>query len=44
MGVNGPQHVRDLWRHKDLGVYSDEFSVELSRHSGALLRLFPAVK
>lgn len=44
MGVNGPQQVRDLWRRKDLGVFSGEFSVELSRHSGALLRLFPAVK
>ena len=42
-GVQGPQRVRDLWRHKDLGVFSDRFSAaDIPRHGVVVVRLFPA--
>ncbi|MDD2462211.1 MAG: alpha-galactosidase, partial [Kiritimatiellae bacterium] len=41
--VRGPQRVRDLWRHKDLGVFSDRFSAaDIPRHGVVVVRLFPA--
>jgi len=40
LGLTGPQRVRDLWRQKDLGTFSDEFAVEIPRHGCALIRLF----
>lgn len=40
--LSGPMRVRDLWRQKDIGVFRDQFGVEVPRHGVMLLRLFPA--
>jgi len=31
--------VRDLWQHKDLGTFTDKFSVEIASHGGRLYRI-----
>ena len=41
LGLSGQQRVRDLWRQKDLGVFSNEFSLPVPRHGVALLRFHP---
>jgi alpha-galactosidase len=41
LGLSGPQNVRDLWRQKDLGVYSDEFKAYVARHGVVMIRLWP---
>lgn len=41
IGVSGKQKVRDLWRQKDLGIFSDQFATEIPRHGAALLRIWP---
>jgi alpha-galactosidase len=41
-GVEGKRVVRDLWRQKDLGKFSDRFAAEVPRHGGVLVRLLPA--
>ncbi|HPC96998.1 MAG TPA: NPCBM/NEW2 domain-containing protein [Sedimentisphaerales bacterium] len=40
--LSGPMRVRDLWRQKDIGVFSGQFGAEVPRHGVMLLRLFPA--
>ncbi|NIP28685.1 MAG: alpha-galactosidase [Phycisphaerae bacterium] len=40
--IEGPRRVRDLWRHKDIGVFKEKFETEVPRHGVALLRFFPA--
>jgi len=40
--LSGPMRVRDLWRQKDIGVFSDQFGAEVPRHGVMLLRLSPA--
>jgi alpha-galactosidase len=37
----GPQRVRDLWRQKDLGVFSDKFVTTVAAHGVVLVRIFP---
>jgi alpha-galactosidase len=44
IGIQGKQRVRDLWRQKDLGEYSDSFSAKVGRHGTFLIRLWPAEK
>lgn len=39
-GAAGPQSVRDLWRHEDLGVRTG-YSAEIPRHGCVILRLSP---
>jgi len=39
VGVVGPQVVRDLWRHKDLGTFDSEFESEVPRHGVTFVRL-----
>ncbi len=39
LGCTGPQRVRDLWRQKELGVFSSGFSAEVSRHGVVMIRL-----
>ena len=39
---DGPQHVRDLWRQKDLGVFSERYTAEVGRHGVALIKIRPA--
>lgn len=42
LGARGPQTVRDLWRHQDLGVFDGEFSATVPRRAVLLVRLTPA--
>ncbi len=39
IGVTGKQTVRDLWREKDLGEFSDQFTTVVPRHGVVLVRL-----
>ena len=39
IGVSGKQRVRDLWRQKDLGEFTDRFSANVPRHGVALVRM-----
>jgi len=39
--LSGKQTVRDLWRQKNLGVFSEEFSAKIPRHGVILIRLTP---
>jgi alpha-galactosidase len=41
-GIAGPVQVRDLWAHKDLGVFEKDFSRDLPFHGAGLYRLSPA--
>jgi alpha-galactosidase len=41
LGVTGPQRVRDLWRHKDIGSADDKLETSLPRHGVLLVRLWP---
>ncbi|MGA2053437.1 MAG: putative Ig domain-containing protein [Opitutales bacterium] len=40
LGLTGPQHVRDLWRQQDLGVFTGQFSAPVPSHGVVLVRLF----
>ena len=37
--LTGPQHVRDLWRQKDIGKQADGFTAEIPRHGVMLIRV-----
>lgn len=37
--ITGERRLRDLWRHKDLGVHNGEFSAEVPRHGVLLVRM-----
>jgi alpha-galactosidase len=39
--VSGKKTVRDLWRQKDLGTFTNEFIAEVPKHGVALFRLLP---
>ena len=39
LGLQGRQHIRDLWRQEDLGEFKDRFAVEVPRHGVALVRM-----
>lgn len=41
LGINGPQRVRDLWRQKDLGTFSEKFDAVVSRHGVVLITVVP---
>jgi alpha-galactosidase len=41
LGIQGPRRVRDLWRHKDRGVFEKRYTVTVPRRAGVLVRLFP---
>jgi alpha-galactosidase len=42
LGLAGRQKVRDLWRQKDLGEFSDQFEAKIPRHGVVLVRIAPA--
>jgi alpha-galactosidase len=44
LAMSGPQSVRDLWRQKDLGQFTDQFSAEVPRHGVLLLRVGVAAR
>lgn len=37
----GKALVRDLWLHKDLGVYENEFTAEVGQHSSVMVKITP---
>jgi hypothetical protein len=39
LGLTGKCKVRDLWGKKDIGVYSDKFSVDVRNHGARLVRI-----
>ena len=39
LGLSGPQPVRDLWRKKDLGPFSDGYGTEVPRHGAVMLKV-----
>jgi alpha-galactosidase len=41
-GLAGKQTLRDLWNHRDLGVFDGKFSVPIPFHGVMLLRAAPA--
>lgn len=41
IGLKGNAKVRDLWSHKDLGVFEGRFSRELPQHGAGLYRISP---
>jgi alpha-galactosidase len=42
LGLSGKQKVRDLWRQKDIGNFSDKFEATVPKHGVVLLRIWPA--
>ncbi len=42
LGLTGKQKVRDLWRQKDLGKFSNKFEADVSKHGVVLVRIWPA--
>ena len=44
IGVTGNQTVRDLWRQKNIGIYSDSFEAVVRPHGVILVRLQPEKK
>ena len=41
VGLTGKQALRDLWAHKDLGVFDAKYSVQVPAHGAVLLRTRP---
>jgi alpha-galactosidase len=39
LGLKGKIAIRDLWNHKDLGIFSGEFAPEIINHGACLYRL-----
>ena len=37
LGLSGKLQVRDLWAHKDLGSFDDQFSAEVPSHGVVLI-------
>jgi alpha-galactosidase len=44
LGISGKQKVRDLWRQKDVGEYSDKFSSTVPAHGVVMLRMWSSTK
>ena len=41
LGLSGPVRIRDLWTHKDLGEFNDEFGPVIPWHGVGLYRISP---
>lgn len=41
LGLTGKQRVRDVWRQKDIGTFTDEYIGEVPRHGCLLLKITP---
>jgi len=39
LGIFGTQVVRDLWQRKDLGEYTDRFTIEVPRHGAVMVKI-----
>jgi alpha-galactosidase len=44
LGLSGPQHVRDLWRQKDLAEARESYEAQVPRHGVSVVRLEKAGK
>jgi len=44
LDLRGGQVVRDLWKGRDLGVFTGEFETQVEPHEVAVIRLIPAQK
>lgn len=44
LGVAGRQTLRDVWRHRDLGEFADDFTANVPRHGVTLLHVRPAAR
>jgi len=40
LGITGSHRVRDLWRQRDIGKFSDSYQQEIPRHGTVMLRLW----
>ncbi len=38
-GIHGSQPVRDLWKHEDLGAFTDTFSAEVPSHGAVFVKV-----
>ncbi len=41
LGITGKQHVRDLWRQKDLGGYNIQYAEKVGRHGVVMVKITP---
>jgi len=39
LGMEGEYRIKELWTGKDLGLFSDSFSIDLRRHASGLYRM-----
>ena len=39
VGLAGAQNVRDLWRQRDLGTFTDSYRVDVAAHGAALVKV-----
>ncbi|MGD0078218.1 MAG: putative Ig domain-containing protein [Sedimentisphaerales bacterium] len=44
LGISGKQNVRDLWRQKNIGTYTDSFEAVVRPHGVILVKITPAAK
>jgi alpha-galactosidase len=44
IGLAGKYKFRDVWRQKDLGIFTQSFKTEIRHHGVVLLRVFPVKK
>lgn len=44
LGASGPQAVRDVWRQREIGVFSTDFTATVARHGAVVLRVRPVIK
>ena len=44
IGLKGKYIIRDVWRQKDIGTFSQFFKTEIRHHGVVFLRLFPETK
>jgi len=44
LGIDGTQTIRDLWRQKNIGTYSDSFEATVRPHGVVLIKITPAPK
>ncbi len=42
LGISGPHRVRELWQHRELGVFPDAFAAEVPAHGVLLVTVRPA--
>ena len=42
LGIKGRQHVRDLWRQQDLGVFEKRFEAQVPRRGVVMVRIRPS--